>query len=179
MEGCLGYVDKPLGSVKYWEILEQLLRLEAPRKGFSSLKLVGWSDRMFRSNPRFQSSWQKVGPTRTGPRYYFFLTLRMDWAGFSEMLVNSLQHYRASQTRIFKIEMFHYGTRLWVEMSGRALGSSVRRFNLEFHVGHAAIRLPADPPHRAEVQPEHVSKQKGFSDQHRSRKREAVRLQAL
>jgi hypothetical protein len=59
------------------------------------------------------------------------------------------------------------------------LGSSVCHFDLEFHVGRAAIRLPADPPQRAERQPEDVPKQKGFSDERRSRKHEAVRLQAL
>lgn len=59
-----------------------------------------------------------------------------------------------------------------------ALGSSVCHFALEFRVGRAAVRLPADPPQRAEEQPEDVPKQKGFCDERRSRKYEAVRLQA-
>jgi hypothetical protein len=64
-------------------------------------------------------------------------------------------------------------------MRWRALGSSVRHFSVEFHVGCAAIRLPADPPRSAELQPEDVPKQKGFSDVQRSRKCEAVGMQAL
>lgn len=66
-----------------------------------------------------------------------------------------------------------------IDRKERALGSSVCHFDLKFHVGRAAVRLPADPPQRAEGQPEDVPKQKGFSDEHRSRKYEAVRLQVL
>jgi hypothetical protein len=42
---------------------------------------------------------------------------------------------------------------MMADRNERALGSSVRHFDLECHAGVRAIRLPADPPHSLRMCP--------------------------